>query len=623
MESKRPPKRLRGWKLQAAQEDPCQKGFSDQEEVEGNPLATRLVELWSIGKLSATQATEICHLSMLSGCDHPEILAIAKCGSFGENKSNSHRDLVALYCKKMYLAQPHLVKVPMKDTKTQRECKEEVALLLPHMMFANLSTHYPDIFEDLFCLSECLGFWKNVAATKDPRLTLTKGKVASPGKTVPIFVHGDGCEFATRDSLMTWSWGSLLSKNPSLSSHLLLTAVPKSCSLPTTWRPLDDWISWSFAALTKGMHPDVDPYGRPLTKGLMAELAGQPLTKGLHRGVIWSIQGDAEFLANVLKLPHWQNKFPCHECNCQKPIYKKEPCPPGKSVKIIKEEDQEFQDTTIDQAVLDKRTNHPLFNVPGVSTLHVRGDSLHILYCKGVGSHLAGSLVHYLCFYDYPRRQTVAPSARLATLFAQVKELYSQLNTPVRLTNLKLSMICDPAKPHKFFPVLDAKASETKHLMPILQILLQELLEEDEEIHASMILCIEAFNDIVKHYDSVGAFLTATEFAYGMSLVKRFFDSYQDLNSWALTKGRKLFHITHKFHSAKHLFKNTKYLNFRAHHNFRAEDFVGQISQLGHSCSFGVRSTRLPIKLVAKYLILLHLQLTKPGFSSALQPDDP
>lgn len=187
MESKRPPKRLRGWKLQAAQEDPCQKGFSDQEEVEGNPLATRLVELWSIGKLSATQAAEICHLSMLSGCDHPEILAIAKCGSFGENKSNSHRDLVALYCKKMYLAQPHLVKVPMKDTKTQRECKEEVALLLPHMMFANLSTHYPDIFEDLFCLSECLGFWKNVAATKDPRLTLTKGKVASPGKTVPIF----------------------------------------------------------------------------------------------------------------------------------------------------------------------------------------------------------------------------------------------------------------------------------------------------------------------------------------------------------------------------------------------------------------------------------------------------
>ena len=212
MESKRPPKGLRGWQLEAAQEDPCQKGFSDQEEAEGNPLATRLVELRSQGKLSATQVAELCHLSMLSGCDHSEILAIAKCGSFGENKNNSHRDMASLYCKKMQLAQPHIVKVPMKDPKTQRECKEEVALLLPHMLLSNLSEHYPDIFEDLFCVSDCLGFWKNVVATKDPRLTLTKGKVASPGKAVSLFVHGDGCGFATRDSLMTWSWGSLLSK---------------------------------------------------------------------------------------------------------------------------------------------------------------------------------------------------------------------------------------------------------------------------------------------------------------------------------------------------------------------------------------------------------------------------
>ena len=280
-------------------------------------------------------------------------------------------------------------------------------------------------------------------------------------------------------------------KNPSLSSHLLLTAVPKSCSIPTTWRPLDDWIAWSFKALTKGFHPDVDPYGKALTKGLMAELAGQPLTKGLHGGILWSIQGDLEFLANVLKLPHWQNRYPCHMCNCERPTWKKEPCAPGKSVKILREEDQDFQDTTIEEAVLDKRTNHPLFNVPGFSTLHVRMDSLHVLYC-GVASHLAGSLVHYLRWWDYPGKQAVAPSARLATLFARVKELYSQMNTPVRLTNLKLSMITDPAKPHKSFPVLEAKASETKHLMPILLILLQELLDEDGEIHSSMLVCTEA-----------------------------------------------------------------------------------------------------------------------------------
>ena len=127
--------RLRGWKMDMEQEDLCQKGRSEEEGE--NPLCTRLMELWSQGKLSATQAAEISHLSLLSGCQHSEILAIAKCGDYGQNKSSSHRDLVKLCCKKMHLPEPHMVKVPMKDPKTQREGSEEVALLLPHVLFWN------------------------------------------------------------------------------------------------------------------------------------------------------------------------------------------------------------------------------------------------------------------------------------------------------------------------------------------------------------------------------------------------------------------------------------------------------------------------------------------------------
>ena len=63
-------------------------------------------------------------------------------------------------------------------------------------------------------------------------------------------------------------------------------------------------------------------------------------------------------------------------------------------------------------------------------------------------------------------------------------------------------------------------------------------------------------------------------------------------------------------------------MNFRIHHNFRSEHFVGQISQLGHSCSFGVKSTRVSVKLMEKYRILLHLQLTRPGFACVLEEDD-
>ena len=93
----------------------------------------------------------------------------------------------------------------------------------------------------------------------------------------------------------------------------------------------------------------------------------------------------------------------------------------------------------------------------------VRGDSLHILYSRGVASHLAGSLLHYMCLYDYPKRQSVPASQRLENFFAKIKDLYSANKVAARLTNLRLSMLCDTQKPHKNFACLEAKAAETKH----------------------------------------------------------------------------------------------------------------------------------------------------------------
>ena len=119
-------------------------------------------------------------------------------------------------------------------------------------------------------------FWKNVEELGDtklaPPVALDK-RVTRPGHTCPIFIHGDGVEYATRDSLMTWSWGSLLNKQSSLDSHILLAAFTKSCSVADTWTALNDLISWSFTALLKGKHPSKDPYRKPLVKGMAEKLA--------------------------------------------------------------------------------------------------------------------------------------------------------------------------------------------------------------------------------------------------------------------------------------------------------------------------------------------------------------
>lgn len=79
---------------------------------------------------------------------------------------------------------------------------------------------------------------------------------------------------------MTFSWGSMLSQQSSLATHLLLTAWPKSCQTPDTWKPLDKIISWSFSALAKGFHPTEDWDGKALTKGILVIKLDFPWQKG-------------------------------------------------------------------------------------------------------------------------------------------------------------------------------------------------------------------------------------------------------------------------------------------------------------------------------------------------------
>ena len=50
----------------------------------------------------------------------------------------------------------------------------------------------------------------------------------------------------------------------------------------------------------------------------------------------------------------------------------------------------------------------------------MRGDSLHILYSRGVGSHLAGSLLHYLLFHEGAKaRQTGSPGKSCKAYLAE------------------------------------------------------------------------------------------------------------------------------------------------------------------------------------------------------------
>ena len=75
-------------------------------------------------------------------------------------------------------------------------------------------------------------------------------------KVVPLFIHGDGVEYQSRDTLMVWSFGSVLSLfSDSLMKHFLMAMFPKLATSASTWPAIMKWLVWSFDALAKGYHP--------------------------------------------------------------------------------------------------------------------------------------------------------------------------------------------------------------------------------------------------------------------------------------------------------------------------------------------------------------------------------
>ena len=205
------------------------------------------------------------------------------------------------------------------------------------------------------------------------------------------------------------------------------------------------------------------------------------------------------------------------------------------------------------------------------------------------------------------------PWERLSVLFEQIQVEYSLQGATTRLTNLKLSMFTDAKNPWSKWANLDVKGGEAKHLLPALIPVIKRLFDKSrlpEEMN--MILAAESLEKLVHLWDLMG--IIPAEFAESMALGKAFLDSYHELNVWSLEKDRKSFHKVHKHHTFIHLLKNSKFLNPKLQWCFKAEDFVGHCSKLGHSVSMGVSSTRLSLKIASKYRVLQHLLLTRKNF---------
>ena len=113
---------------------------------------------------------------------------------------------------------------------------------------------YHHIFDETFGEGKDLEkFWSGVEQSGDDKLTGHPMCLEKhwKEKTIPLFIHGDGVAFQNRDTILVFSWGSLLGDKGSLEKHFLLANYPKSCTNEKTWPPLWKWLKWSFESLGK------------------------------------------------------------------------------------------------------------------------------------------------------------------------------------------------------------------------------------------------------------------------------------------------------------------------------------------------------------------------------------
>ncbi len=606
-------KRIRGWKLEAERQSDVRQAPAVEDEGH-SALATKLLSLWASGALSAKAAQELAHLALLDGAEHEELTKLASCGSWGAFDGNIHRDLLRQFCADVNICDSFDVTVPCRDPKTSEVEHQPMALFLPHMMFSSLSGY--DEFSNVFATHALRSFWEKVQHSQDPKLEHHPCRAGQRWEElcIPLFVHGDGVEFQDRDSMLVFSWGSILSTRSSQDSSLLIAGYPKSCTLsskkaagPDTWKLPMQWVTWSLEALQQGRHPTVDPFGQPFTaESPFYKHQGALLHPKGYKGIVWCFEGDQEYFANVLKLPHWGKHQPCWECDAD--ITR-----PLKTWKVIRPETQQWVIKDHTASLANPASNHIFFSLTGVSTKHVQHDLLHVVFTKGILAHLFGSILHLCCWHEGPGIQRLNPERRLALIFQEIQSYYCEHRTTTRLTNLKLSMFTNPDKPHIAHPFFGAKAGECKHLLrPMLQVCEKAL--GGHVVGHDCMQAVRSMAELVDLYDRADVVPTSQEYEAALGLCHKFLDHYANLNEWAASQGTLLFHIVGKFHMFYHLVLSSKHLNPRYAWCFKAEDYVGKIAKVAHSVSMGVKATRLSIKVSLKYRHLLHLRLTRGDF---------
>jgi hypothetical protein len=472
-------------------------------------------------------------------------------------------------------------------------------------MLSKLARSYPDQYGHTLALAAVPGFWESVRAD-DPRLVGNPvAALADRSKVLPLWVHGDGVAFST-DSLMLISFGSVLSLQSSLDSSLLVAAWPKAATDTGSWEAIWPVVAWSLRACWDGRHPHVNWAGEPFARGSeMEQLAGQDILPNGWRAVLWQVQGDLEWFANHLGLPHWRSDNFCWWCDgLQRGL--------ARSVWNFTEQ-AEWRCHSPQHMAAQPSATHPLLTaVPGPPAgLRALPDMLHTVDL-GFAVFLLGSVLHLWCFGEWGA--VGAPPAgpeRCAQVWGAIREAYQAMGIRERLNNLTLGMFADARRPWAQTPVLSCHAAEARHLVPAMAVVARRW--HDGTVEAGHIC--EALQQLGIFYElleSAGLFLDARQAAAALAAMRGALTHHAWLHTrYGIQDEASRFPLRPKLHWSLHIAEFARFQNPRSWWHYRAEDWVGRIATVAHSVAHGTRAIRIAGALVQKYRFLLHLRLVR------------
>jgi len=452
-------------------------------------------------------------------------------------------------------------------------------------------------------------FWQQ-AREDDPRFQNhpMKTKPSWRESAIPGRVHGDGVPYGKGRlaSANVTSWSSKLSGGHVLDWLNLWSAVPKSilCKKEQHGYNTEEYLFRAFIydahCCVQGEFCEYDWTGSAWPHELQDRPKSGHIMGGMTLALI-QLGADNEYLANTLRLPHWQSLDPCAWC-------------PADQRRLSTRLWADFRDSAEWKLLLvtlamweANPCDHVLWRAFVLIGLTMFSVCLDILHCvdKGVLAYFGGSAVWTLVhesglpgsFYD-----------KAALVWGMIRQAYDDAGLPAaqRLPREEFYAVFGGqtgSRPGSF-PELSGKAAHLRHFLPVLTTVCEQIHARQgisAPQHEDRLRCLHLLRTFYETCARNGEFMPADDAQLVMQTVEEFLLRQNTLAMHYFEKDVQLYNVTFKSHHFWHLAHQCQYFNPQAGWCYGDERFVGHVARLTKSIVMGGGAIALQKTLPEKW----------------------